>query len=117
MPRSRRVMSGSAMRVSSAPVRPGDDSVSDTIGRSAGSNWVRIGSSISGGRSLRIAEILSRISCVATFGSLEKSNSTMMFAKLSSELERIRSMPLMPEMASSIGSTTSRSTMSGEAPG
>ena len=26
-------------------------------------------------------------------------------------------MPLMPEMASSIGSTTSRSTMSGDAPG
>ena len=105
------------MRVSSAPVSPGDESVSDTIGRSAGSNWVRIGSSISSGRSLRIDEILSRISCVATFGSFEKSNSTMMFAKLSSELERIRSMPLMPEMASSIGSTTSRSTMSGDAPG
>ena len=30
--RSRRVMSGSAMRVSSAPVSPGEDSVSDTIG-------------------------------------------------------------------------------------
>ena len=36
MPRSRRVMPGSAMRVSSAPVRPGDESVSDRIGRSAG---------------------------------------------------------------------------------
>ena len=32
MPRSRRVMPGSASRVSSALVRPGDDSVSDTIG-------------------------------------------------------------------------------------
>ena len=71
MPRSRRVMPGSAMRVSSAPVRPGDDSVSETIGRSAGSNCVRIGSSISVGRSLRMPEILSRISCVATRGSFE----------------------------------------------
>ena len=41
----------------------------------------------------------------------------MMLAKLSSELERMRSTPLMPEMASSIGSTTSRSTTSGDAPG
>ena len=54
------------MRVSSAPVRPGDDSVSDTIGWSAGSNRVRIGSSISGGRSLRmpgdlVADLLRRL--------------------------------------------------------
>jgi hypothetical protein len=32
MERSRRVMSGSTMRVSSAPPSAGDDSVSDTIG-------------------------------------------------------------------------------------
>ena len=62
-------------------------------------------------------EILSRISCVATRGSFAKTNSTMMLPKLSSELERIRSMPLMPEIASSIGSMTSRSTTSGDAPG
>ena len=41
----------------------------------------------------------------------------MMLAKLSSELERMRSTPLMPAMASSIWSTTSRSTTSGDAPG
>ena len=34
-------------------------------------------------------EILSRISCEATRGSFEKSNSTMMLPKLSSELERM----------------------------
>jgi hypothetical protein len=78
--RSRRVMSGSAIRVSSAPLRPGDDSVSDMIGRSAGSNCVRMGSSISVGNSLRISEILSRTSWLAIRGSFEKSNSTMMLA-------------------------------------
>ena len=66
MPRSRLVMSGSASRVSSGPVIFVDDSTSDMIGRSAGLNRVRIGSSISGGSSLRISEILSRISCVAS---------------------------------------------------
>ena len=54
------------MRVSSAPVSAGDDSVSDTIGWSAGSNRVRIGSSISAGRSLRmlgdlVANLLRRL--------------------------------------------------------
>src|SRR5688572_23098375 len=41
----------------------------------------------------------------------------MMLPKPSSELERMRSTPLMPEMTSSIGSITSRSTLWGEAPG
>ena len=59
MPRSRRVMSGSAMpRQLGAASASCDDSVSETIGRSAGSNCVRIGSSISGGRSLRICRDL-----------------------------------------------------------
>jgi hypothetical protein len=87
------------------------------IGRSAGSNCVRIGSFISVGNSLRISPILSRISWLANRGSFEKSNSTIMLAKLSSEFDRIRSTPLMPEIASSIGSMTSRSTTSGDAPG
>ena len=78
---------------------------------------MRIGSSISGGRSLRMPEISSRISCVACCGSFSKTNSTMMLPKLSSELDRIRSTPLMPEITSSIGSMTSRSTTSGDAPG
>jgi hypothetical protein len=98
-------------------VRPGDVSVSDTIGRSAGSNLVRIGSSISGGSSFRIAEISSRISCVACCSSFSKTNWTITVPKLSSEDELIWSTPLMPEMASSIRSMTSRSTVSGEAPG
>src|SRR6478609_5011782 len=41
----------------------------------------------------------------------------MMFAKLSSEFDVIRSTPLIPPITSSIGSITSRSTVSGEAPG
>src|SRR5688572_19835974 len=62
-------------------------------------------------------EISSRISCVACCGSFSKTNSTMMLPKLSSELEVMRSTPLMPEITSSIGSITSRSTTSGDAPG
>jgi hypothetical protein len=62
-------------------------------------------------------EISSRTSCIACCESLPKSNSTMMLAKLSSEFDCMRSMPLMPEMTSSIGSMTSRSTTSGDAPG
>ena len=65
----------------------GDDSVSETIGWSFGSKRVRIGSSISVGRSLRMLEISSRISCVACCGSFSKTNSTMMLPKPSSEFD------------------------------
>ena len=57
------------------------------------------------------------MSCVASCRFFANSNSTMMTPKLSSDDEAIFSTPLMPEIASSIGSITSRSTVSGEAPG
>jgi hypothetical protein len=94
-----------------------DDRVSETIGWSFGSKRVRIGSSISCGRSARICDTASRMSCVACCRSFSKLNSTRMVPKPSSDCEVTRSTPLIPAIASSIGSTTSRSTMSGEAPG
>ena len=99
------------------PVSVFDVSASGTIGKSFGSKRVRIGSSISGGRSLRICEMASRMSCVASCRFFAKWNSTVMTPKLSSELDWIFLTPLIAEICSSIGSTTSRSTVSGEAPG
>ncbi len=116
-PRNCRVRPGSAIRVRSPPVSVLDASVSCTIGKSFGSNLVRIGSSISGGRSLRICEMPSRMSCVASCRSLAKMNSTVITPKLSSALLWIFLTPLIAEICSSIGSMTSRSTVSGEAPG
>ena len=72
MPRSCRVTPGSTIRVSSGPVSVCDVSASWTIGKSLGSNRVRIGSFISEGRSLRICEMPSRMSCVASCRSFEK---------------------------------------------
>ena len=57
------------------------------------------------------------MSCVASCRFFENTNSTVTTPKLSSDDEEILSTPLMPEIDSSIGSTTSRSTVSGEAPG
>ena len=117
MPRSSLVTPGSAICVNCAPVRLFEVSASVTIGKSLGSKRLRIGSSISSGSSLRISEILSRISWTASAGSLPNSNSAMITPKLSSDCESIFFSPLMLEMPSSIGSIRSRSTWSGEAPG
>ena len=59
----------------------------------------------------------SRMSCVASWRSLAKTNSTVITPKLSSALLWIFLTPLIAEICSSIGSMTSRSTVSGEAPG
>ncbi len=48
---------------------------------------------------------------------MEKSKKTRTEAKPSIALDCIRSTPLTPPIASSMGSSTSRSTTSGEAPG
>ena len=117
MPRSRRTIPGSAISVSAGPDSFGDDSTSETTGRSAGSKRVSTGSSISGGRSLRTALISSRICWVASCRSFSYANWTMNTAKLSSADDWICDTPLMPEMTSSTGSMTSRSTFSGAAPG
>ena len=68
-------MPGSASRVSSAGDSVFDDSASDTIGRSVSLNFLMIGSFISVGRSARIAEIASRMSCDASLRSFSNRNS------------------------------------------
>ena len=65
--RSSRVIPGSASRVSSAGDSTVDEIAIETIGRSVSLNFWMIGSFISVGRSARIAEIASRMSCDATF--------------------------------------------------
>ena len=117
IPRSERVMPGSASRVISGGDMRSEASTSETIGWSSGSNLRSTGSSISGGRSLRIPEMASRTSWVAWSGSLLKTNCTTMVAKPSSEVELILSIPERPLKASSMRSTTSCSTWVGEAPG
>ena len=77
-------MPGSASSVSSGPGTVGDESTSETTGRSAGSNRVSTGSSISGGRSFRMALTSSRICCVASCRSFSYANWMMKTAKLSS---------------------------------
>jgi hypothetical protein len=110
-------MPGSASRVRSEGDILSDDRVSDRIGRSCGSKRVRIGSSISVGRSFLTSEILSRMSCDACCRSFSKSKMTMMLPKPSVETECISSTPPMAEKASSSGVMSSRSTVLGDAPG
>ena len=117
MPRNSRVIPGSAMRVSSGAVSTDELSESCTMGRSCGSNRLSTGSFISTGRSLRMVEILSRMSCDACCRSFSKTNITVMLAKPSCAVPLILSTPLMPLTASSTRSSTSRSTTSGDAPG
>jgi hypothetical protein len=80
IPFSALVIVGSAIRVSCAGVYASDASVSDTIGRSAGSNRLRIGSFISTGRSIRMDEIASRMSWVACEMSFSNTNTTTICA-------------------------------------
>ncbi len=63
--RSSRTTVGSAMRESCVAGSVSEVSVSETMGMSAGSNRVRMGSSISFGRSARLLEMASRMSCEA----------------------------------------------------
>jgi hypothetical protein len=69
IPRISRVIIGSTTRVSSAGDIVEELTAICTIGKSFGLNRLMIGSSISGGRSFRIALIPSRMSCVASFRS------------------------------------------------
>src|SRR6185437_8888552 len=80
-------MSGSARIVSSFGLSVLDDSVSDTIGWSAGSNFLMIGSFISTGSLSRIPEIASRTSCAASSVGLEYTNCTMICAKPSVDVD------------------------------
>ncbi len=117
--RSSPTMPGSAIRVRSAAERVCEVSARVTIGASAGSKRVMTGSSISCGRSWRFEEIASRISCEACCRSLPYSKVTVNCASPSIAVDRVceGSRPLMAKKASSSGSTSSRSTVSGSAPG
>ena len=94
-------------------------SVNVTIGSWVGSKRVRIGSSISSGSSCRLALIASRMSCVASWRFFSKSKNTMNCASPSVAEAEVcfPSIPLIEKIASSTGSTISRSTVSGDAPG
>ena len=117
--RSSRETTSSASRVSAGTSIVSEVRVSETIGSSAGSNRVMIGSSISSGRSARFSLIASRMSCVASCRSFSKSKNTMNCASpsVAEAVVCLPSIPLMEKIASSIGSMISRSTVSGEAPG
>ncbi len=115
--RSSRVIVGSASRVSSAAVRAVDDSASDTIGRSVSLSLRMIGSSSSSGRSARMSEMASRMSCVASGSGFSNTNSIMTKPYPSDAEPIIFFTPLIDAIASSTGSSTSFSTTSGEAPG
>ena len=117
MARSSAPIVWSASDVISGAVSVVEVMASETIGSVFGSKRWMIGSRISGGSWPRTSEIASRTSCVAWLTSFEKANWTMIWAKPSVELELILSTPLMPESRSSMRVTTSRSTISGAAPG
>ena len=81
MERSSPVISGSTRRVSCAGVSEVDDTASETMGRSVSFSFLITGSSSSVGRSMRIPEMASRISCVASVRSFPNWNSMMMEPK------------------------------------
>ena len=117
--RRSRTIIGSAMRVRVGVGISADVSASESTDCCEGSNRVSTGSSISVGRSARWVEMASRMSCEASWMSFSKSKNTVNCARPSVALAWVlaQSTPLMEENASSIGSTISRSTVSGEAPG
>ena len=107
----------SAIWVSCVGVSVVDVSASETMGSASGSKRWMSGSMISVGSCARTAEMASRTSCVAWSTGLSKLNWTMICANPSVDVERTSSSPLMLATRSSMRSTTSRSTWSGEAPG
>jgi hypothetical protein len=115
--RSSRVMPGSTSRVSSADDNTVDDTATDTIGRSVSLNLRTIGSLISTGRSARMPEMASRTSWDASLRSFSYRNSIISIAYPSYALLMMRFTPAIDPICSSMGSSTSFSTTSGDAPG
>ena len=89
----------------------------ETIGIMPKSMRWTIGSSISRGRSPRIAAILPRTSCEALTAETSSWNSTTMFERPSWEIDSMCLTPSTVLISSSIFFVTSRSTVSGPAPG
>jgi len=89
----------------------------DTMGTAAKSSLLMMGSSIPWGRSPRMAPILDRASCEASLILTPSSNSTTTVETPSRDVDVTCLTPEMGLTASSIRLVTSRSTVSGDAPG
>ena len=107
----------SAKSVAAWGVRPGAFTPTDTIGIIPKSIRWTIGSSISRGSSPRIAAILPRTSWEAVTAETSMSNSITMFETPSCEIDSMWFTPSTVLISSSIFFVTSRSTVSGPAPG
>ena len=113
----RRLTFFSTRVVRSLAGRVSDRTARDTIGAAAKSSFWMIGSSIPSGSSPRMAAILARASWAPSFSFTSSWNWTMTVETLSREIERTFFTPAIGLTASSIRLLTSRSTLSGEAPG
>jgi hypothetical protein len=89
----------------------------EMIGSSPGSKRSTVGSSAPSGKTAATAPILSRTSCTAVAEAISMSKIITIKASPARAVERISSTPLMVFTDSSIGSITSPSTASGDAPG
>ena len=114
---SRRFTTLSANVVAAWGESPGAFTPTERIGIMPKSIRWMIGSSISRGRSPRIAEILPRTSCEALIAETSSWNSTTMFERPSWEIDSMCFTPSTVLISSSIFFVTSRSTVSGPAPG
>jgi hypothetical protein len=117
MPRKRSARSSSARREMSACVSDVDDSASCMIGCAAGSTRVSTGSRISVGSLWRTVPIALRTSSAASIMFLSKLKNSRNWALPSRAVACTRSMPEMVCIVFSMRLTTSRSAVSGEAPG
>ena len=117
MPRNLSANWSSAKREISAWLWLDEDRASCMMGCAAGSRRCRIGSRISTGNLKRTDAMALRTSSAATTRFLSKLKMRMSVALPSAEVERSWSTPEMPCSAFSMRLTTSRSTVSGEAPG
>ena len=114
---NRRLTFFSTRVVRSLGGRASDRTARDTIGAAAKSSFWMIGSSIPSGSSPRMAAILARASWAPSLSLTSSWNWTMTVETLSREIERTFFTPAIVLTASSIRLLTSRSTLSGEAPG
>ncbi len=114
---SRRFTFVSTSAVRSRGWRLVERTASETIGMPPMSIFSMIGSSMSAGRSPRMAAIFVRASCAARSVLISSWNSTTTCETPSRDVEPTCRTPAIGLTASSIGRDTSRSTVSGEAPG
>ncbi len=113
---SRRLTSLSAISDTARGVSAGASTATDTIGAALGSIRWMMGSSISRGRSPRIAATLPRMSCDAFSVGTPMLNCTTMLDRPSCEPDSMWRTPSTVLIDSSIFLVTSRSTVSGDAP-